>query len=56
MGQTLERIAAAFAEAVAVGEFERAEGWFAVARWHVLLFNSELFELAPGPRHPDVWV
>ena len=31
----LERIAAAFADAVEVEEFERAAGWLAVARWHV---------------------
>jgi hypothetical protein len=29
--RTLDKIAAAFAEAVASGDFEKAEGWFAVA-------------------------
>ena len=31
--RTLDRILEAFAEAVAAGEFEKAEGWLAVARW-----------------------
>jgi iron uptake system EfeUOB component EfeO/EfeM len=30
--RTLEKIMAAFAEAVAAGDFEKAEGWLAVAR------------------------
>jgi hypothetical protein len=29
--RTLEKIVAAFAEAVAAGDFEKAEGWLAVA-------------------------
>jgi hypothetical protein len=33
--QTLARIAAPFGDAVETEEFERAAGWFAVARWHV---------------------
>ena len=31
--RTLDRILEAFADAVAAGEFEKAEGWLAVARW-----------------------
>jgi hypothetical protein len=31
--RTLEKIQRAFADAVAAGEFEKAEGWLAVARW-----------------------
>jgi hypothetical protein len=30
---TLEKIASEYAKAVTLGEFERAEGWFAVARF-----------------------
>jgi hypothetical protein len=33
--EQLERIAAAFANAVEAEDFERAAGWLAVARWHV---------------------
>jgi hypothetical protein len=29
----MDRIMAAFADAVAVGDYERAEGWLAVARY-----------------------
>jgi hypothetical protein len=29
----LDKIAAEYAKALALGEFERAEGWFAVARF-----------------------
>ncbi len=32
-GRRLEEIAAAFAEAVAAGDFRAAEGWLAVARF-----------------------
>jgi hypothetical protein len=31
--RTLEKIQQAFADAVAAGQFEKAEGWLAVARW-----------------------
>jgi hypothetical protein len=31
--RTFDRILKAFAEAVAAGELEKAEGWLAVARW-----------------------
>ena len=30
--RTLEKILAAFADAVAAGDYEKAEGWLAVAR------------------------
>ena len=41
--RTLDRILKAFAEAVAAGEFEKAEGWLAVARW------AQGVEQAPSP-------
>ena len=31
--RTLEKIQEAFADAVSAGEFEKAEGWLAVAVW-----------------------
>jgi len=39
----MERIERAFAAAVAAGQFERAEGWLAVARW----LRSERIREAP---------
>jgi len=30
---TLDKIASEYAKAITLGEFERAEGWFAVARF-----------------------
>ena len=41
--RTLDRVLEAFAEAVAAGEFERAEGWLAVARW------AQRVEEVPSP-------
>ena len=32
-GRTLDKIMAAFAESASAGEFEKAEGWLAVALW-----------------------
>jgi hypothetical protein len=42
--RTLERIMAAFAEAVAGGDYERAEGWLAVAR-----FSQDRISAADAP-------
>jgi hypothetical protein len=42
--RTMERIERAFAEAVAAGRFDRAEGWLEVARW----LRSERLREAAG--------
>jgi hypothetical protein len=42
--RTLEKIMAAFAEAVAAGDFEKAEGWLAVA----IFARSRVFERGPA--------
>jgi len=42
--RTLDKIMAAFAEAVAAGDFERAEGWLAVAR-----FSQARSGVSPDP-------
>jgi hypothetical protein len=42
----LERILEAFADAVEAGEFEKAEGWMAVARF--VQARAETLEMAPA--------
>jgi hypothetical protein len=46
--RTLERIGAVFAEAIAAGRFEEAEGWLAVAR----LASDRLWDHRPNVARP----
>jgi len=44
----MERIERAFADAVAAGQIERAEGWLAVARWLRAERTREATQVAPA--------
>ena len=47
----MQRIVTAFAEAAAVGDFERAEGWLAVARFSQDR-QDRITAVDPGARSP----
>jgi hypothetical protein len=47
--RTMQKIMTAFAEAVAAGDFDRAEGWLAVARFS----HDRIPTLDPEARSPS---